>query len=801
MSIIPLKSKDIWLTVLGFVSCFYGAGLLLPGIKLAWYDGSWYFGVAGLGFLLNGWLLFRRSAAFIWVSLALAAYTLLWSYSEVGFAFWPSVPRLATTGGMLLVNFLSYFMLPEQNRSLAPKLLASASSLGILVGFLVLFVGMFEPHGVIREAYQEPKMPITPVSFAGANAQDSRAYGRTSAGTRYAPFDQINITNVAKLKEAWRTRTGDPGDRGADDENTPVAVGDKVFVCTPRNIVLALDGKTGKEIWRFDPKASAPYWQRCRGVSYVDASTRPQNATADTLPVMGICAARIIGNTIDGRLYALDAETGKLCPGFGKSGYVDLREGLGNDNPGIYMVTSAPTVAGNIIVVGGYVMDNYSVNVPSGVVRGFNVVTGELVWAWDMGNSSITRHPPEGKTYTRSTPNVWSTPAFDPDLGLVYLPTGSASPDLWGGNRTELQEKYSSSIVALDIATGRERWKFQTVHHDLWDYDVPSQPALIDLPDGAGGTIPGLIQLTKRGQIFYLDRRDGTPVTEVANKLVPVGSPAGDWTSISQPYSVGMPPVGTEPLSEARMWGATPFDMLYCRIWFKESRYDGEFTPHSEKGTIIYPSNVGGFNWGSATLDEKRGILIVNDMRIPMWMALVNRERFNEISGNPGLERKLVPFGFLVPMYGAPYGVLRTEMFSPLGIPCNEPPYGTYTGIDLNTRKIIWQVPAGTVEDAGPLGIKTNLPIPVGMPSLGGGLTTAGKLTFSASSMDFYLRAFDSTSGQEVWKGRLPIGSQGTPVTYIGGNGKQYIVLTVGGNRSSATGDRGDYVIAYALEN
>ena len=795
----PARSSML-LFVLGVANILFGALLFVPGIYLAWLGGSWYYSITGIGFAIVGWLLTRKNSAFFWISLALALYTLLWSYSEVGFAFWPSVPRLATIGGVVLVLFLSVWALPKTCRSTLMSGLAAAGSIGILAGFVVLFTGMFQQHGVIRNKYDGPAAAITPAAFGGSNAQDSRAYGRTPAGTRYAPFEQINVGNVTQLKEAWRFQTGDPGNRGADDENAPLAVGGKLYVCTPRNIVIALDGQSGKELWRFDPKAQAPIWQRCRGVSYFDASSKPQLPAAGTLPTSGSCSKRILSNTIDGRLYALDADTGTLCTDFGKDGFVDLREGLGTDYPGIYMVTSAPTIAGNIAIIGGYVMDNYSKDVPSGVVRGFSAITGELVWAWDMGDPSITKYPPPGKTYTRSTPNMWSTPAFDPDLGLVYLPIGNPSPDLWGGNRTPIDEQYGSSVVALEIATGRERWRFQTVHHDLWDYDVPSQPALVDMPDGKGGTIPGLIQLTKRGQIFYLDRRNGKPVAEVQDKLAPIGALAGDWTSISQPYSVGMPSVGDEPLSEQRMWGATPFDQLYCRIWFRQSRYVGEFTPHSSQGTILYPSNVGGFNWGSATVDERRGLLIVNDMRIPMWMALVDRERFNQVEADKGLQRKLVPFGFLVPMYGSPYGVLRTEMFSPLGVPCNDPPYGTYTAIDLSTRKIVWQQPAGTVQDAGPLGIKTRLPIPVGMPTLGGGLTTAGGLSFHANAMDFALRAFETSTGRELWKGRLPIGSQGTPVTYLGADGKQYIVLTVGGNRSSATGDRGDYVIAYSVE-
>lgn len=431
-----------------------------------------------------------------------------------------------------------------------------------------------------------------------------------------------------------------------------------------------------------------------------------------------------------------------------------------------------------------------AIDEPSGVVRAFDAKSGELIWAWDMGDPSITKEPPAGKSYTRGTPNVWSAPAFDEMLGLVYLPVGNAQPDFYGSLRSDAANKYNSSIVALDVNTGRVRWYFQTTHRDIWDYDVPSQPLLYDVVDGKGGVLPALIQLTKRGQTFMLDRRDGTPIAAVEERSVPTeGGPESDYLSPTQPYSTGFPAIGTEPLSEARMWGATPLDQLYCRLAFRRSDYIGDFTPLSTRGTLIWPGYFGGMNWGSATIDEARGLLIVNDARIVHRLTLIPRD---EVEGEAGAHDGLAP------QVGAPFAALRENFLSPLGVPCQEPPYGTFTAIDLNTRELVWQVPIGTVEETGPFGIRTGLRMPVGMPPVGGPISTSGGLTFYAGTQDYYLRALDTQTGEELWRGALPVGSQATPMTYVSDSGRQYIVVAVGGLNDYQ--GRGDYVIAFALQ-
>ncbi|TKT74707.1 membrane-bound PQQ-dependent dehydrogenase, glucose/quinate/shikimate family [Aquamicrobium sp. LC103] len=800
-----------------------GAALLFGGAYLITLGGSWYFALAGAGLLLSAFLIATSRAAGLWVFAVVFIGTILWAVWEVGFSFWPLVSRLFAPGVLAVLVLLAA---PSLHRGTWRLSRAPAYGLALLVvvGLGATVYRAFNP-GPLIAATGEPAQVAT--ADLPAQPENWEFYGRKPSGTRYAPQDQITPENVGQLEVAWTFRTGDAPinatGSGAEDQNTPIQIGDTVYVCTVSNIVYALDADTGEERWKFDPQASSPLWQRCRGVGYYESTATTAPAAPDTqtapdavpapdeeqdaeapapqapvAPVTpqvaqapSICATRIVLSTIDARLIQLDAKTGELCPQFGDNGTVDLKLGMGEVRPGFYFQTSSPTVANGIIIIGGWVVDNVSVGLPSGVVRGFDAETGELLWAWDLGNPNITRLPPEGESYTRGTPNVWSTPAFDAELGLVYLPTGNATPDFFGGHRTEAAEEYTASIVALDIRTGRERWKFQTVHHDLWDYDVPAQPALYDVPDGNGGTTPALIQITKRGQTFVLDRRTGEPITEVEERPVPQGAVEGDWTAPTQPYSVGMPAIGVDRLTEASMWGATPFDQLYCRIEFRKMRYEGEFTPPGLTPSLQWPGFYGGMNWGSASVHEPSGYLIVNDTRSPHRVQLVPREdadREDARSSHEGLSAQL----------GTPYGAAKVTFMSPLGIPCQNPPYGSLTAIDMATKQIAWQVPLGTVEDTGPLGIKMHMAIPVGMPTVGGPISTASGLVFYAGTLDYNIRGFDLATGAELWKHRLPVGAQATPITYTSPkSGKQYVVVSAGGARQSP--DRGDYIIAFKL--
>ena len=363
------------------------------------------------------------------------------------------------------------------------------------------------------------------------------------------------------------------------------------------------------------------------------------------------------------------------CASFGGNGEVNLLPGMGEVKPGFYFVTSPPTIARGRAIIGGWVMDNQEVNEPSGVVRAFDVLTGTFVWAWDMGRPGVHTEPGEGESYTRGTPNVWSLTSYDDALGLVYVPTGNETPDYYGAHRSEASEKYASSVVALDVENGEVRWSFQTVHHDIWDYDVPSQPVLFDLPQADGTTVPALVQGTKRGELFMLDRRTGTPLAEVREQPVPQGAVPGDWTAKTQPFSVGMPQFRGPDLTEADMWGLTPLDQLWCRIEFRKLRYEGHFTPPTLTGTLQFPGNAGGFNWGSVAIDEENLLMVVNPLIMSNRLQLYPRDQ--------------IPEGLRVsPQAGTPYAMTTRPFMSPLFVPCQKPPYGTLGVVDLKTRAV-----------------------------------------------------------------------------------------------------------------
>lgn len=781
------------LVVTRFVAVALGAfGLLMAvgGAKLAMLGGSLYYLPAGIACAVAAVLIWMRRPLGATLYGAFLLATLAWALWEAGADGWALAPRLiapAVAGLMFGTPWLARVLRGRDsagNAWLRPERMALLS-LGVLA--LVAIWTSREPPSVERELRAN-----TSSSSTDAAAGEWTDWGRTPAGDRHSPLEQITPANVGQLKTAWTYHTGVPqiGSHGGP-EATPLMIDNTLYLCTQNNIVIALDADSGKERWRFDPKvdtSAASGVATCRGVAFYRA---PQAAD---------CPERIVSATLSGLLIAVDAKSGKPCATFGDQGFVDLKKGLGDVPNGFYYVSSAPTIVNGTVIVGGWVADNQSTNEPSGVVRGYSADTGAFVWAWDMGRPDDHSEPGPGQTYTRSTPNAWAPMSADPALGLVYVPTGNPTPDHWGGNRPDYSDKYGSSVVAIDVATGDVRWSFQTTHHDLWDYDVPSQPTLFEANVG-GKFVPALVQPTKRGELFVLDRRTGTPVAEVKELPVPQrGAIADDRHALTQPFSTGMPAFGRDLLTERDMWGVTPLDQLWCRIEFKGLRNDGPLTPLGLDRSLIYPSIGGGMNWGGVSIDPQRDIMITNSMyyaSIGQLLPRAETDRRLAILAKGGLS--VTNFAIPLPMQNTPYGVLLSGLMSPLDAPCNKPPYGTLSAIDLRNNKLLWTRPVGSARDTGPLGIDSHLPIPMGMPMFGGAITTRSGLLFMGATQDSTFRAFETASGRLLWSARLPAGGNSNPMTYVSPKtGKQYVLIYAGGHvllRSKP----GDAVIAYAL--
>jgi membrane-bound PQQ-dependent dehydrogenase (glucose/quinate/shikimate family) len=478
---------------------------------------------------------------------------------------------------------------------------------------------------------------------------------------------------------------------------------------------------------------------------------------------------------------------------FGAGGAVNLREGLGDIPPGITFPSSPPTIVNGTAMISGWVTDGLHTGEPSGGVRAYDAVTGRLRWVWDIARPADRPLAP-GETYTPGTPNAWGVFSGDPALGLVYFGTGVTTPDYFGAHRTPEQEKYATAIVALDVATGQVRWSFQTVHHDIWDYDIGSQPVLADLPVG-GRTVPALIGPTKRGQFFVLDRRTGAPLYPVTERPVPQDAAPGETPAATQPYSA-FPDVGGGRLSEAGMWGATPLDQLWCRIRFRKARYAGDFTPPGTDRTIFYPGSAGGSNWGSVTIDPVRGLMIANTLYMADIGRLIPRAEADRIAAAYGEGSKAAAFAF--PQQGTPYAMDRTVFLGPLGAPCQQPPYGRLHAFDLRTGRLVWSRPLGTARRAGPLGLESRLPVTMGVPNLGGSIATAGGLVFIGAAQDRMIRAIDIGNGRELWRHPLPAIGAATPMTYRAPGGRQFVVIAAGGH-PGLPGPAGGSVMAFAL--
>jgi quinoprotein glucose dehydrogenase len=785
-----------------------GIGLVLTagGCRLVMLGGSVYYLVAGVAWMLSGVLLWlgRRLGSLVYGSMLLG--TIVWSLWEVGFDMWALLPRLLAPlviGVWLLTPWLKRglngrHLMPNTFFARHPTAAGMLATIVAVAAGALLHATTTPPVDPIFQTGTTSKIaPGAPAAVDEASARgDWLHYGNDQGGSRFSPLKQINRGNVEKLQVAWAYRTGDrTDDHVGGFEATPLKIGQLLYVVTENQDAIALDADSGKEVWRFDAnlQKDAPV-RVMRGLAYYK-----QPGTS------GACAERILVNTNDARLIALDAHTGAPCPGFGSNGQVSLLTGMGDVTPGYYYVTSAPTIVRGRVVLGGAIWDNQYWGEPSGVVRAFDAVTGKLAWAWDMGQPERHGEPPAGESYTRSTPNAWAPMSADEKLGLVYVPTGNATPDFYGGQRRPFDEAYASSIVALDAITGEVRWKFQAVHHDLWDYDTASQPTLVDIPTSSG-VQHALIQPTKQGEIFLLDRETGVSLADVKELPVPQGGVlAGERVSPTQPFSVGMPSFRGPELRERDMWGLTPLDQLWCRCTFKETRYDGPYTPPGLRRRFIYPGETGGFDWGSIAVDLDRHLLIANSTRFAFYDRLIPRDEADRRGikrwkghGADAFGKGGYRDGVPAAQENTPAAVLVGQFLSPLNVPCQAPPWGLLSAVDLTTRKLLWSRPLGTYRDVGPLGIPTMVPLEVGTPMVGGSLTTRGGLTFVGAAQDDYLRAYDSTTGKRLWQGRLPAAGNATPMTYTSPRGRQFVVITAGGNSFVQT-KRGDYIIAYAL--
>lgn len=802
------------LILIGLVLAIGGGWLLALG-------GSFYYLLAGLGLIASGVMLWRLRLLGAWIYIGVFALTVLWALWEVGLNGWALVPRVVAPA-VLLAFVIAAFPALDSRRGRRLALGGGAIFVvgALIAGFAVAQANRPAAPAAVRTAALAPS---SGAPDAGTGA-DWPAYGGTQGARRYSPLDQINRDNVGRLERVWTFRTGDIPEEKWGAETTPLKVGDTVYLCTARNILIALDARTGEQRWRYDPEVSddwIPYTAACRGVAFYDTRaagsptttgpaipTRPAAPAPQPAPVPipavapAACATRIIEGTLDGRLIAVDARTGRPCAGFGTNGAVDIKVGMGDVIPGMVSITSAPTIVRGVIVTGHQVLDGQYNEAPSGVIQGFDAVTGELRWAWDMTRPDLTGRPPEGDTYTRGTPNMWTTASGDEQLGLVYLPMGNSAADYYSADRSEAENRYATSLVALDVTTGRPAWSFQTVHKDVWDYDLGSQATLIDYPTSVG-VVPALVLPSKQGDLYILDRRTGRRLTPVEERRVPQGGVEPAERAPTQPFS-RFHTLARRDLTERDMWGMSPIDQMICRIGFRQAAYDGMYTPPtSDRRWIQYPGYNGGSDWGGVAVDPRRGWIIANYNDMPNYNRLVPREEANEKGwfprGDPREKKGPGSEGAGDPQLGVPYAIDVNAgwRMKATGMLCKQPPYGGIRAIDIRTGRTVWDRPLGTARKNGPFGIPSMLPFDIGTPNNGGSVVTAGGLIFVAAATDDLIRAIDIETGETVWSDVLPAGGQAAPMVYEQ-DGRQYLVIMAGGHHFMET-PAGDYVIAWAL--
>ncbi len=841
--------RSVIASVMGAILIIFALPLVPGGLWLMTVGGSWYYFVAGTLVLLAGVQLLRQSRWGLWLYLICCAMSLIWAIWEVGLQPWALLPRLLPLLVLLLGVLIAGSRLPQIRYKWLAVPLALALTAAVTSLVLVMDAGLdpYPSHSppladVDSELRTQPYNSTTgnrqPDPSAAPMAEvdeDWPAYGGNYHARRHSPLTQITPDNVDELELAWVYRTGDlpePGDGSEGEyaaETTPLVVDGTMYLCTPMSILIAVDARSGNELWRHDPGVSTeaiPYSAACRGVSYYQAPEPEPDVRLLTLEPSGVeptdlqfpelindlapvgqsCANRIIAATLDARLVAVDADTGEPCEEFGAAdgtpGEVNLLEGLGETVPGLVSVTSPPVIIRGVVVTGHQVLDNEMRDAPSGVVRGYDAITGELAWAWDMGQPDLEGMPPPGETYTRGTPNMWTIATGDEELGLVYLPMGNSANDYYGADRSEVENRFSTALVALDAETGEVVWDFQTVHYDVWDYDLGSQATQVDFPV-PGGTVPALVLSSKQGDIYIIEAATGESLFPVEERPVPQGGVEARRVSATQPrslyHSLAMP-----ELRERDMWGFMQWDQLWCRIDYRRSSYAGPYTPPTvDPRWIQYPGYNGGSDWGGVTVDQQRGILIANYNDMPNSNRLVPREEAQELGVYPIGQRtsdddEEAPSGFKA-QAGSPYAIdvnagWRVGL---TGLMCKQPRYGGIRAIDLASGDTLWDRPLGEARRNGPFGIPSMLPLVIGTPNNGGSVATASGLVFISATTDNLLIAIDIETGETVWRAILPAGGQATPITYAV-DGKQYVTLMTGGHHFMET-DIGDHVLTWAL--
>lgn len=843
---------------LSIIMCLFALPLVIGGGYLLYLGGSPYYVVAGVLMLASAWLLLKRQWLAYALYTIFIIGSVIWAVWESGFYWWALATRLGFPlifGLLMLLPWVARKMGTQKIKVLTgpsnntlhnasgitsntplntslPQATADLSSANegehnegpkksayywallasVVAGAAVSFGSMANNATDKLGALDLKGNSAAPANLGDplSNGQQTpegewSAYGRTDYGQRYSPLTQINTDNVKNLEVAWQIQTGDvkgPNDVGETTyQATPLKLGNALYMCTPHNWALALDADTGEALWKFDPKVGENLQrqhQTCRGVSFY-AGTNPQTSITTDIKAQKVegntftkattqCDAKIFIPTSDAKLYALNPETGQRCQDFGNEGAIDLMHNMPFKQAGYYYSTSPPIVAGDVIIVAGAVNDNYDINSPSGVIRAYDVNTGQLMWNWDAGNPEDTKpldiNDPN-QTYKTSSPNSWAIASADEKLGLAYFPMGNRTPDQLGVYRSPAEEKYATSVVALDLKTGQARWVQQFVHHDLWDMDTPAQPSLIDLKTDKG-VEPALVVPTKQGDVYVLNRATGEPILPIKerpasqNHLI-----KGEHASPTQPYSaLSFEP---KPLTEKDMWGASLLDQMMCRIEFNKLNYEGRYTPPSTQGTLVYPGNFGTFNWGSLAVDPENGIMFGMPTYLAFTSKLIPKDSLGDVETNKGEQG-------VNANEGADYAVEMGPFLSPLGVPCQQPPWGMIAAANLSTGEIAYQRKNGTVQDLSPLPLKFEL----GVPGIGGPIITKGGVAFLSAATENNFRAYDLKTGDVLWNQRIPAGGQATPMTYLNSKGEQMVVLVAGGHGSVGT-EIGDYVIAYKL--